>query len=67
MVLPNDTNHNTLFGGRLLEWMDEMPVFPTQTLWKVVVTASINNVSFNEPIFAGEIISLNAKLEAFNS
>ena len=25
MVLPNDTNPlNTLFGGRLLEWMDEI-------------------------------------------
>ena len=35
---------------------------------RVVVTASINNVSFNEPIFAGEIISLNAKVSrAFNS
>jgi acyl-CoA hydrolase len=35
---------------------------------RVVVTASINNVSFDEPIFAGEIVSLHAKVSrAFNS
>ena len=35
---------------------------------RVVVTASINNVSFDQPIFAGEIVSLHAKVSrAFNS
>tara|TARA_B100000963_G_scaffold101137_1_gene87448 strand:- start:626 stop:1150 length:525 start_codon:yes stop_codon:yes gene_type:complete len=70
MVLPNDTNPlNTLFGGRLLEWMDEIAsISAHKHCGRVVVTASINNVSFNEPIFAGEIISLNAKVSrAFNS
>jgi len=70
MVLPTDTNPlNTLFGGRLLEWMDEIAsISAHKHCGRVVVTASINNVSFNEPIFAGEIISLNAKVSrAFNS
>ena len=70
MVLPNDTNPlNTLFGGRLLEWMDEIAsISAHKHCGRVVVTASINNVSFDEPIFAGEIVSLHAKVSrAFNS
>ncbi len=70
MVLPNDTNPlNTLFGGRLLEWMDEIAsISAHKHSGRVVVTASINNVSFDEPIFAGEIVSLQAKVSrAYNS
>ncbi|MEJ6753675.1 MAG: acyl-CoA thioesterase [Flavobacteriales bacterium] len=70
MVLPNDTNPlNTLFGGRLLEWMDEIAsISAHKHCGRVVVTASINNVSFDEPIFAGEIVCLHAKVSrAFNS
>ena len=53
MVLPNDTNPlNTLFGGRLLEWMDEIAsISAHKHCGRVVVTASINNVSFDQPIF----------------
>tara|TARA_B100001057_G_C22525862_1_gene823787 strand:+ start:257 stop:781 length:525 start_codon:yes stop_codon:yes gene_type:complete len=70
MVLPNDTNPlNTLFGGRLLEWMDEIAsISAHKHSGRVVVTASINNVSFDEPIFAGEIVSLQAKVSrSYNS
>lgn len=70
MVLPNDTNPlNTLFGGRLLEWMDEIAsISAHKHSGRVVVTASINNVSFDQPIFAGEIVSLIAKVSrAYNS
>jgi acyl-CoA hydrolase len=70
MVLPNDTNPlNTLFGGRLLEWMDEIAsISAHKHSGRVVVTASINNVSFDQPIFAGEIVSLQAKVSrSYNS
>ena len=70
MVLPNDTNPlNTLFGGRLLEWMDEIAsISAHKHSGRVVVTASINNVSFDEPIFAGEIVLLQAKVSrSYNS
>tara|TARA_B100001109_G_C18695590_1_gene395461 strand:- start:64 stop:588 length:525 start_codon:yes stop_codon:yes gene_type:complete len=70
IVLPNDTNPlNTLFGGRLLEWMDEIAsISAHKHSGRVVVTASINNVSFDEPIFAGEIVSLQAKVSrSYNS
>jgi len=70
IVLPNDTNPlNTLFGGRLLAWMDEIAsISAIKHSGRVVVTASINNVSFDKPISAGEIVSLHAKVSrAFHS
>jgi acyl-CoA hydrolase len=70
MVLPSDTNPlNTLFGGRLLAWMDEIAsISAHRHCGRVVVTASINNVSFDKPILAGEIVTLEAKVSrAFTS
>ena len=70
MVLPHDTNPlNTLFGGSLLAWMDEIAsIAAHKHSDRVVVTASINNVSFTQPIFAGEIVTLEAKVSrAYNS
>ena len=70
MVLPSDTNPlNTLFGGRLLAWMDEIAsISAHRHCGRVVVTASINNVSFDKPILAGEIVTLEAKVSrAFSS
>ena len=70
MVLPSDTNPlNTLFGGRLLAWMDEIAsISAHRHCGRVVVTASINNVSFDKPIIAGEIVTLEAKVSrAFSS
>ena len=70
MVLPSDTNPlNTLFGGRLLAWMDEIAsISAHRHCGRVVVTASINNVSFDKPIMAGEIVTLEAKVSrAFTS
>ena len=52
MVLPNDTNtlHN-LMGGRLLHFMDIAAAIAAQKHSnRIVVTASVDNVSFAEPI-----------------
>ena len=64
MVLPHDTNTlNTLFGGSLLAWMDEIAsISAYRHCGRVVVTASVNNVSFDKPIFSGEIVTLEAKV-----
>ena len=64
MVLPHDTNTlNTLFGGSLLAWMDEIAsISAHRHCGRVVVTASVNNVSFDRPIFSGEIVTLEAKV-----
>lgn len=70
LVLPNDTNPlNNLMGGRLLHWMDIATAISAQRHSKrIVVTASVNNVSFNNPIPMGSIVTLEAKVSrAFNS
>lgn len=70
LVLPNDTNTlGNLMGGRLLHWMDlAAAIAAHRHCNRVVVTASVNNVSFNEPIKLGEIVTLQAKVSrAFTS
>jgi acyl-CoA hydrolase len=69
-VLPNDTNVlGNLMGGRLLHWMDVCAaICAHRHCGRVVVTASVNNVSFNQAIRLGEIVTLQAKVSrAFNS
>jgi len=70
IVLPNDTNTlGNLMGGRLLHWMDLCAAIAAHRhCARVVVTASVNNVAFNQPIRLGEIVTLQAKVSrAFSS
>lgn len=70
IVLPNDTNNlKNLFGGQLLSWMDRAAAITAHRHCKrIVVTASVNNVSFNNPIPQGAIVTLEAKVSrAFTS
>lgn len=70
VVLPNDTNTlGNLFGGQLLAWMDVIAsVAAHRHCKRVVVTASVNNVSFQQPIQHASIVTLEAKVSrAFNS
>ncbi len=70
VVLPNDTNvMGNLFGGRLLQWMDIVASISAHRHCKrVVVTAAVNNVSFNNPIVHASIVTLEAKVSrAFTS
>ena len=70
VVLPNDTNTlGNLFGGQLLAWMDVIAsVSAHRHCRRVVVTASVNNVSFREPILHSSIVTLESKVSrAFNS
>src|ERR1700745_1727529 len=64
LVLPNDTNGlGNLLGGRLLQWMDTTSAIAAHRHCKrVVVTATVNNVSFREPIKLGSIVTLEAKV-----
>jgi len=64
IVLPNDTNTlGNLMGGRLLHWMDISAAISSQRFCRrVVVTASVNNVSFDRPIRLGDIVTLEAKV-----
>lgn len=70
IVLPNDTNVlGNLMGGRLLNQMDiTAAIAAHRHCGRVVVTASVNNVSFNQPIKLGDIVTLQAKVSrAFTS
>ncbi|MEY4127335.1 MAG: acyl-CoA thioesterase [Crocinitomicaceae bacterium] len=70
VVLPNDTNTlGNLFGGQLLAWMDIIAsVSAHRHCKRVVVTASVNSVSFKKPIPASSIVTLEAKVSrSFNS
>ncbi|MEN7546691.1 acyl-CoA thioesterase [Rapidithrix thailandica] len=70
MVLPNDTNPlNNLMGGRLMHLMDVVAAISAQKHSnRIVVTASVDNVSFQHPIALGDVVYLEAKVtRAFNS
>jgi acyl-CoA hydrolase len=70
LVLPNDTNTlNNLMGGRLLHWMDIAAAISAQKHCnQIVVTASVDNVSFKQPIKLGDVITIEAKVSrAFNT
>jgi acyl-CoA hydrolase len=69
LVFPNDTNmmHN-LMGGRLLYWMDIAAAMSAQKHSnRLVVTASVDNVSFQKSIKLGDAVTIEAKVtRAFN-
>jgi len=70
LVLPNDTNalHN-LRGGKILHWMDiASAVAAGKHSNKVVVTVSVDHVSFLNPIKLGDVITIEAKVtRTFNT
>jgi acyl-CoA hydrolase len=70
LVLPNDTNTlNNLMGGRLMHWMDIVSAICAQKHSnRIVVTASVDNISFKHPIRLGNVVTLRAKVtRAFQS
>ena len=70
LVLPNDTNTlNNLRGGRLMHWMDIAAAIASQKHSnRIVVTASVDNISFDKPLFLGNVVTICAQVtRAFNS
>lgn len=70
LVLPNDTNTlNNLMGGRLMHWMDIVSAIAAQKHSnRIVVTASVDNISFKHPIRLGNVVTLKARVtRAFSS
>ncbi|TSJ38631.1 acyl-CoA thioesterase [Mucilaginibacter corticis] len=64
LVLPNDTNTlNNLMGGRLLHWMDIAAAISAQKHCnRIVVTASVDNVSFKHSIKLGDVVTIEARV-----
>ena len=64
IILPNDTNTlGNLMGGRLLHWMDiSAAIASHRHCQRVVVTASVNHVSFERAIKLGDYVIIEAKV-----
>mgnify|MGYP003434515946 FL=1 len=62
LILPPDTNHHhTIFGGKVLSYIDEIAAITAMKHAKSeVVTASIDSVDFVSPAYAGEVLELEA-------
>src|SRR5215216_3203158 len=70
IVLPNDTNvFGNLMGGRLMYWMDIAAAIAAQRHSNApVVTASVDNISFENPIKLGNTVHIEARVtRAFNT
>jgi len=70
IVLPNDTNtFGNLMGGRLMYWMDIAAALSALKHCSApVVTASVDNISFQSPIKLGNVVHIEAKVSrAFNT
>jgi len=62
LVLPNDTNtFGNLMGGRLMYWMDIAAAYSAAKHCNApVVTASVDNISFKNPIKLGHYVHIEA-------
>jgi acyl-CoA hydrolase len=70
LVLPNDTNvFSNLMGGRLMYWMDIAAALSAlKHCASPTVTASVDNISFENPIKLGNVVHIEAKVSrAFNT
>ena len=62
IVLPNDTNiFGNMFGGRLMALMDKCAAISAQRHANMVcVTASVDSVEFQAPIYQGDIVIIES-------
>ncbi len=62
MIMPNDTNPlGDLMGGNLLRWMDVAAgICAGKHCESHVVTASVDHVSFSQPIRLGDVITIKS-------
>ena len=70
LVLPSDTNIlGNLMGGRLMYWMDIAAALAAMKHCNApVVTASVDNISFESPIKLGNVVHIEARVtRAFTS
>jgi acyl-CoA hydrolase len=66
LVKPEDLNaNNTLFGGRLMQWVDEEAVIyaALEARHKKVVTKSISAIDFISPARQGDIVEIGIALK----
>jgi acyl-CoA hydrolase len=64
VVMPGTTNnYNTLSGGTLLGWMDEIAAISASRFGRCLfVTASLDRTDFHHPIPSGSIVEMVARV-----
>jgi acyl-CoA thioesterase YciA len=64
MMMPRDTNPNgTIFGGVILSYIDLAGAEGAKAIGtERVVTVSMKEVVFHEPVFVGDLVSFNTEL-----
>ena len=68
LVMPNDLNNiGTLFGGKMVSWMDIAAAKAIQRFLRGTeaaggVTKAIDEVVFSEPVFGGEWVNFDATI-----
>lgn len=64
LLMPNDTNMlNNLMGGKMMYWMDITAGIAAQRhCGFAAVTASVDNISFRNPIELGSVVTLTAQV-----
>jgi acyl-CoA thioesterase YciA len=64
MMMPRDTNPNgTIFGGVILSYIDLAGAEGAKAYGaERVVTVSMKEVVFHEPVFVGDLVSFNTEL-----
>jgi acyl-CoA hydrolase len=70
LVLPSETNTlGNLMGGKLMYWMDIAAGIAAQKHCNTVaVTASVDNISFANPVKLGDLVTIESKVtRSFNS
>lgn len=64
LIMPNDANPlGNLMGGNLMRWMDIAGgICASKHSEAITVTASVDHVSFTEPIKVGDVITITAEI-----
>lgn len=64
IIFPKDLNdHETLFGGNVMKWMDEVAyITAIRFAKKKMVTVSVKNIDFLLPVKVGGIIDIIGKI-----
>jgi len=69
IIFPESLNdHDTLFGGIALKWMDEVAyITATRFLRKETVTVAVESIKFLLPVNKGSIIEITGKVTEMGS
>ena len=64
VIFPNTLNdHDTLFGGTAMQWMDEVAYITALRFFKKkAVTVSVDNIQFLSPLKSGTIAEITGKI-----